>query len=391
MDSFSFSQKKRFFYKLGHCRELAETEYSFLSGDQNYLVDKDWLLGSEFIHVNLTGSLVFGGTILGLVDLTNDFSKVLTLLQENLILLKEFKPDIKKLGLYLPKIYQLEGLRLAKQIGFRKINLAQQLPNFGSWKSLKQWFLVVPLDRYWLVGKIDNYANQEFWSVLDLDLPHKNLKSGIINLKLARSLLNLTKKSVVWDPFCGQGRLIVSGLDLKQKFLASDIATNCVLETQSNYLQAKSIWSKYWKHFQLNGNFLPASLVTEVLDARILSKSKNFYTFSNLAIVTEGYLGTNFTQPPSLENIRIEFQKLFDLWNQVIAQASQLKIPELIFCLPVYLRSKESKQKVWPQFQDFLVKKTNYRLCYLHNRKLGILYSRPKSLVGHWIVKLIQT
>lgn len=387
----SFSPKKRFFYKLGHCRELAITEYSFLSGDQNYLVNKDWLLGSEFIHVNLTGSLVFGGTILGLVDLTKDFSKVLTLLQENLILLKESKPDTKKLGLYLPKIYQLEGLRLAKQIGFRKINLAQQLPNFGSWKSVKQWFLVIPLDRYWLVGKINTYANQEFWSVLDQDLPHRDLKSGIINLKLARSLLNLTKKSVIWDPFCGQGRLIVAGLDLKRKFLASDMAINCVLETQSNYLQAKPIWSKYWKHFQLSGNFLPASLVTEVLDARTLSKSRNFYASSNLAIVTEGYLGTNFTQPPSLANIRTELQKLFDLWSQVITQANQLRISELVFCLPVYLRSKDVKQKLWPQFHHLLIKKTNYNLYYLNNHKPGILYSRPKSLVGHWIVKLVQT
>mgnify|MGYP003731411763 CR=1 FL=1 len=265
------------------------------------------------------------------------------------------------------------------------------MPNFGSWKSLKQWFLVIPLNDYWLVGRVDTYANQEFWSVLDLELPHKSLKSGIINLKLARSLLNLTKKSVVWDPFCGQGRLIVAGLDLKQKFLASDIATNCILETQLNYLQAKQIWSKNWQYFHLNGNFLPAELVTEVLDARTLSKSKNFDTSSDLAIVTEGYLGTNFTQPPSLQNIQTELQKLIELWSEVIAQASQLKISELVFCLPVYLRSKESKQKVWPQFQDLLIKKTNYRLCYLCNQKPGILYSRPKSLVGHWIVKLVQT
>jgi len=42
-------------------------------------------------------------------------------LQEGLILLRESAPEAKKLGLFLPEIYQLKGLRLAKQVGLKKL------------------------------------------------------------------------------------------------------------------------------------------------------------------------------------------------------------------------------------------------------------------------------
>ena len=381
---------KPYFYKLGHCQDLAIEEYSFLTGDRSYIVDRGWLLGKVLVNTNLTGSLVFGGSVLGLVS-QNDFSKVLELLKFELLAFREANPEIKKLGVHLPKKYLSDALVLAKKSGFKKVNLAAKVPNFGSWKHVRTWFLVISFRNQWLIGKIDTYSNQELWSLLDQNLPHRNLKPGIINLKLARSLLNLSKKLTIWDPFCGQGGLLVAGLDLKQNFLASDILSSCLLQTQENFIEAKSIWQKNWKHLNFNHDFSPANLVTEILDARHLSLSKHFGFFKELAIVTEGYLGDNFTRPPKLLDAHLEFQKIRDLWSQVILQASKLRVTELIFCLPVYLQIQTTNSKpLWPKFQNELIKNTCYRFYQFTNQKSGILYNRSNSYVGHLIVKLIS-
>ena len=98
-----------------------------------------------------------------------------------------------------------------------------------------------------------------------------------------------------------------------------------------------------------------------------------------------------FTRPPKLLDAHLEFQKIRDLWSQVILQASKLRVTELIFCLPVYLQIQTTNSKpLWPKFQNELIKNTCYRFYQFTNQKSGILYNRSNSYVGHLIVKLIS-
>ncbi len=378
----------KYFYKLGHCKDLSIEEYFSLSGDANYNIDSHWLIGNLDLNVNLSGSLVFGGEIFGLVSKKDDWG-LITIIENALDFLKKENPSAKKIGLFLPKRQQPQAIEIAKKAGFKKINLANKLPNFGSWKAVKNWIIVFEFEKEFCVGKIKTFSNQEFWANLDQNLPHKDMEQGIMNLKLARSLLNLTNKQKIWDPFCGQGRLVASGIDLKKHFFVSDILPECTTQSQINFENAQKIWQWGKKYLNIESGLNPL-LNSEVLDARFLSKSRNISDFRDLAIVTEGYLGKNFQTIPTVAEVQRELSKLYEMWRQVILEVDKLKIPEVIFCLPLYLRTKENGEKwIWPKFEDKLIKQTNYSIFSFRNKKLNILYSRSDSYVGHLITKLV--
>jgi len=379
----------KYFYKLGHCKDLSIEEYFNLSRDVNYDTDSHWLIGHFDLNVNLSGSLVFGGEIFGLVSKKDDWG-LIRMIENILDLLKEENPSAKKIGLSLPKRQQSQAIiEIAKKAGFKKINLPKKLPNFGSWKATKNWIIVFEFKKEFCVGKIKTFSNQEFWANLDQNLPHKDMEQGIMNLKLARSLLNLTKKEIIWDPFCGQGRLVASGIDLKKHFFVSDILPECATQSQINFERAKKIWQWGQKYLGIESD-LDVLLNTEVLDARFLSKSQNITDFREVAIVTEGYLGKNFQIIPTVAKVQKELSKLYEMWRQVILEADKLKIPEVIFCLPLYLRTEENGEKwIWPKFEEKLIKQTSYSIFSFRNKKLNILYSRSDSYVGHLITKLV--
>jgi hypothetical protein len=108
-------------------------------------------------------------------------------------------------------------------------------------------------------------------------------------------------------------------------------------------------------------------------------------------VVTEGYLGKNFKTAPTKNEIETELETLFKIWKKTIQAADKLKIPEFIFCLPLYLRSQETGDKwIWPQFEEELIQGTGYQLHTFRNGKTNILYSREQGFVGHLIVKLVR-
>lgn len=379
-----------YFYRLGHCPDLAVEEYHQLSGDTDYQVCRGWLLGKANLPVNWTGSLVFGGQVLAKLGHLNT-----DILRRELPLVLEISKQIwttnhKKIGLVLPMAYYQLGLDLAKKIGFKKVKLTSQLPNFGSWKAVKNWVVLFEFAGQFHLGAVLWFSNQEFWAKLDTSLPHSDIQPGIMNLKLGRSLLNLTQKRRIWDPFCGQGRLLVAGFDRKDTYLATDVSIAAIQATQANWQKAEKIWNWGRKFLQVP-DCIKSRLVTAELDARHLhTVAANILgDISQLAIVTEGYLGKNFQKVPTAAEIQRELHQVLDIWSQVLRAASQLTIPEMIFCLPVYLRlAGAENQQVYPKFQERVVT-TGYKLLNFQNGRAGILYMRQRSFVGHWIVKAV--
>lgn len=380
----------KYFYKLGHCQDLAIEEYYQFSGETDFKIDSGWLLGNTHLNVNLTGSLVFNGQVLAMHDKFDEDGLVESLEQ----VLRDFQENTessgKKIGLVLPKKYQNLGLNFAKKAGFKKVNVTSKLPNFGSWKSTKNWILLFEFDNKFYFGKILSFSNQEFWSTLDLGLPQGDIEQGIMNLKLGRSLLNLTKKRHIWDPFCGQGRLVAAGFDQKDAYVATDLLETAPEQVKLNYEKAQKIWN--WGHkFLQTPVFVSPILQTAQLDARNLSEVDYdmLGKVPQLAIVTEGHLGKNFQSTPSVAEIQAELTKVFDMWKDVLRSADKLKIPEVVFCLPLYLRSKENGDKwIWPKFEDKLIVGTNYKLQKFVNGKTNILYAREQGFVGHLILKV---
>lgn len=375
-----------YFYKTGHCRPLSLAEFSALTKETTPFHDKDFIFSARRLNVERTGSLVFGGVVL--YRITDYDATKLPELHEVLadsIALGRANEKFKKLGIAGPAKYFGGMLEIAKQAGAKKVNLLKdQLPNFGHWKSTNDWLVLLPQGKDLLLGEITSYTDQQFFARLDQGLPHGDMQRGIINLKLARALLNLTERSTIWDPFCGQGRVVCAGLDLKREFFASDKDVVCLPDTKANVAFAKERFSKRVKKI---GTLRDAF----VLDAANLDRAEFFEEISNpkeLAIVTEGTLGLNVQTKLTETVAREELAKLKTLWKQVLQSAAQAGITELVFCLPWY---NFKKQKILPDFVEEISASTDYEIVSLTPHQSCILYAREKTQVGHCIYKLIRT
>lgn len=323
-----------------------------------------------------------------------------------------------------PKIFQI-----GKKAKINKLNLIDKLPNFGHFKASRSQLIILnnPLNSHFknsshfdnsvennfqnqhklailgshpfLLFEVQTFADQEYWANLDQNLTGE-MSRGLMNLKLARTLLNLSDKTTVWDPFCGSGRTMAAGL---KNFIMSDLESQCAKEVLTNFnflekqksqnspknpnliqienspktdldkkeklefqsqvktenlenLEKNSALQNLENNQTQNPPFLakiPSNnlssksklLANFTMDATILTQILTIPEFENqnwlelapsIAIITEGWLGQNFKKPPNAVEIKEQFAKLEKIWQKVLWESARLKIEEIIFCLPFY-------------------------------------------------------
>jgi tRNA G10 N-methylase Trm11 len=372
--------RSEFFYKIGHCRDLAIAEFTALTSAENSSIDTNWLLSENLLNVNKTGGLVFGGIVLGKVGKNTKISDFEKFLLELMEMENQIHMD-KKVGLSVPVKLSRNVINIAKKAGYKKINLLKdKQPNFGNWKGLKTWYIVFEFENDLCVGKIDTYFDQEFFSKMDMGFPVSDMRRGQINLKLGRSLVNLSSQKTIWDPFCGVGRITAAGLNLKSGFLNSDLDEGAIQSSVKNLEYGQKRWENILKR-KVN------VAKTAILDAKELSKNSfSSVDFSTTAIVTEGYLGTNFAKQPSLEQCKEQWQVVNRLWKSVLEESEKISIKELVFCLPFFILDG---REYLPPFLDNLLTGTGYKFVIFPNKKTYIKYSRKDSIVGHLVVKVV--
>lgn len=385
------SNSYRYFYRLGHQPHMGVEEYHALTGDvSNTFISDQWLLSNQSAEVHQSGSLVYGGEILGVWKITD----ALPILVENtLIDYIQSQPLIKKLGLGLGKFDTDRLFNRLKQLGVKKINrLANTIyPNYGHWKQTKSWFIVFTFineeGMHVALGKINAYSDQEFWQELDSGLPVGDMSRGLMNLKLARTILNLTNRQVIWDPFAGNGRVVVAGLDIKEQFYTSDIdGDQLALSVAQNVEFATRKFAQHQRRFHPDQEQKLAVLQEHIaLDARNLTQASfvSEFDLSRTAIVTEGYLGKNFQYSPNAKEIDNELVYQRELWTSVLDAAQHVGIQEIVGCVPFY-----PGQNIIPEFIQEIATGKKYTIIHFHNTPY-LLYSRPKSNVGHCIFRLL--
>lgn len=409
----------RFFYKHGHNLQLSINEFEFLTDTKVTNSNDQFFLSDKYLPANQTGSIVYVGEVLGEFD-KNEEAKVLTAIdlelkniqnsttgyitypemklaslasvtvadaRENLPTFDigenpsqpqtiefEISYNHKKIGFVLPQDILNKAIKLGKQNGFGKVSSAGFTTgvNFGNWKQTTNWIVSFVFEGKLILGKIISFANQEFWSDLDTYLPHLDMKRGVINLKLARSLLNLTQAKNIVDPFAGLGRILVAGLDLKDSFIASDI-DDLTTEIQENYNKGVRSWTR-------NYNMLQTRVGKSV-------EYKSKAGKNTVAIVTEGYLGNNFKTEPSEQEMYKVWSHLEDLWVKHIDLAKTNNISEIVFCLPFY---KTSKGITLPEkLIERIKSQDGVKVVKFANDKEFILYSRQNTITGHLIMKIV--
>lgn len=407
----------KYFYRLGHQESvsLAEAAYLGLKIEYNY---QNWMFSNQKISLEKTGSLVFSGTVEKMwatnYRLTEEeFYKVL---EEAIMNFQKTNPT-KIAGLVVPFKWQKKCLLLAKKAGLKKVNIQTipTIPNYGHWKQAKVWWILVQEQGHIWLGRIEQMANQEFWSNLDMKLPKGDMARGIINMKFARTLLNLTTQKIIWDPFAGHGRLVLAGLDLKDKFYASDINEEKLNdEITENYDFALKMYNQEFlrtarishsksdstKTFDeenitppLLGSLekvfrLDAKFISSVADKKALTFQDGLSAenFKEMAIVTEGYLGFNFKGQPLPIQTKTEWENIEKIWQSLLAGAGKLGIAEVIGCVPFY---QIDNKKVLPPFVSKLEGIGGYKLEFLDEKRPYLEYARPQAHVGHLVVKFV--
>ena len=362
----------KYFYLLGHCPDLSEAEYLRVTGDTNYERLGDYLISDTIIDVNLTGSLVMSGEIIGTSQ------KPAELIEQIEVYLSENK--VREIGLNINQISKNQLYEVVKNF-CKRVNIINIIPNFGHWKSTNNWLITIFTNKSLYLVRLNSYSDQGFWNTLDTSIPCLDMSRGIINLKLGRSLLNLTKSQTIWDPFVGQGRIPIAGVDIKSKFLSSDMDESVMKDLEKNYKFANHFWSRQ----RLN------KIVTEkiaeieppfVCDVTEFNNSQNLY-LTEVSIATEGFLGKNFKSQPDERDVKMQSKVVSEMWIKFFENIKDSPIIELVGCLPFY-----------PNFElpnyDFLTKLEGFEQVELLPGMKFIEYSRAKTFVGHLIFKVVR-
>jgi hypothetical protein len=291
---------------------------------------------------------------------------------------------IKKIGIAIACKMPGKHIQYFKQFNFKKINIVHKAPTHGNLKHTRHWLLVFKFQGLFYVGKITEYANQQFWSDLDMGMPVQDMDRGMINLKLGRCLLNLRddRSSTVWDPLGGVGRNLVAGLDLINRFWISDLDSKCESQAKQNLDFAKDFYSQKNIHIESDLQGIFTHNITHRLPANLEQK---IGSETNLSVVTEGYLGHNLAKNYTSKIFQTQLVEIETMWNQALRYWQELKIAEVIFCLPQLL--KNNHQNIKPDLSKILAG-TRYLNTDLLDGGKDIVYSRKTTVIGHRVIKL---
>jgi hypothetical protein len=370
-----------YIYRLGHCAELARAELSSLSVPLKYYSPR-FAFSPQKQDVNVTGSVVFRAQHL------HSFPRGVTL-DELVAAVDTYlaAEPTKKIGICAPRLFHSPLMSLAKKQGVKKINCIDKTePNFGDYKQSKKWLFLYQYQEATHLGIIDQFANQEFWAELDMKMPHRDMKRGIVNLKLARSLYNLAGRPKKWyDPFVGQGRMITATRDGTEYFYGSDRDETAISDAQENNDFSERFWHQ-------KGRFItetpPAPLHCELFVHDVTSPIQAEVQVDS--IVSEGYLGKTFAYTPHIGEIKYELHHLQELWKTALIQWHTQKISSIVCCWPYYPKNMELGISDY----ENMIRKTiadsgcPYELSPLLSGQYTIGYSREHSNTGHLIFKL---
>jgi hypothetical protein len=332
-----------FAYKIGHNQDLSLAEYTALTHDTEYKLFGGFIYCNKNLELNKVGSLVYK-------------AKVLKELPETLP---------KKMG-FVNMDSDKNVIGMLKERGAKKILLQNKYPNAGHFKYVKNWFIHKKLENKSIYLEILEHQDADNWTKLDMDLPEKDMKRGIINLKLALSMYNLIQDKTpnVCDPFAGLGRNAVAIWDLDKNFYLSDLDEKCIPQIKKNL---------DWLQQKVESNSKVVEI--KVLNAQDLQAP----TSEDFVICTEGYLTPVLNDAIHLMEANQRLDQVTSFWDKTLTNWAKIEnLKEIVFCLPYYLLGVK---KMFIHPQEIIP----YGFELVED---PIFYDRAKSKVGHQIIHL---
>lgn len=193
----------KYFAFAGHESTLTEAEFIKHNIDytiENYQDYKVFFIDKN-VNCNNFGSVIFSGKVLKTIeDREISINTLFDTIKENIEskIVNVFSSFNTKID-----IKEIKQGTKAKSVNIR----SNQFPNHGHLKSADNFIISKTKSGEVYLLKITSYTDQNLYKFIDENLPNNDLKKGIINLKLAKSLLNLANNSTYLDPFAGYGRV----------------------------------------------------------------------------------------------------------------------------------------------------------------------------------------
>ncbi len=239
----------------------------------------------------------------------------------------------KKLGNNIKKGFKEYGISsrfVSPRRGENELNAAQIKHNDVLEKGFELCVLSNGIEEVYgstlAVQNIDEFVKR------DLERPHSDTEMGMLPPKLARMLVNFTSltNGIIWDPFCGSGTIPMEAAVLGFNFLASDIDSNAVYNTEENIRwldEEEIIQDIFYEAFKLD---------VKQPDHEIVKKLSN----SDIsAIVCEPYMGVPQKREVSTEmaeKLLNDVKSLYNALFELIDKKIEKRGIKLVLIIPSY-------------------------------------------------------
>ncbi len=179
---------------------------------------------------------------------------------------------------------------------------------------------VIQAANYLVLAKTVAVQDIDQWTVRDRMKPYADRKKGMLPPKVARMMVNLAvgphpdKDSVLLDPFCGTGTILLEGLERQIRVIGSDLDAEATAGARGNI---------EWYREQIIETIPEATVLNQDATQLVLPKNQKIQY-----LVTEPFLGKPRPQPEQLPNIFKGIEKLylgaFKQWRNVLAPGAKI-------------------------------------------------------------------
>lgn len=282
----------------------------------------------------------------------------------------------------------IENIQSKKEILDKKntieINLLRQKDEKGN-----------ATDTY-LISTLVASQDIESYSKRDYDRPHRDTMNGMLPPKLSQILINLSLSktvekephpdTLIIDPFCGSGGLLLEALLMGYSVQGSDINPKMITQSKNNI---KWLIEKF--HLSKKADIK----IFEHDATQRFPKAKR-----HALITTEGYLGEAMNRFPDPETIQKNFSHIKQLYTGFFKNLTQMHDSVTVaICIPNYVRTNKKTGRKEVREPKGLIEKitalgftqspllTN-KMSLIHHRGplTSFLYARPEQVVGRNIL-----
>ncbi len=247
-------------------------------------------------------------------------------------------------------------------------------------------------------------AAQDFrlYAERDYNKPYRDNQAGMLPPKLAQIMIGLGEgmcknvaTSLLYDPFCGSGTILMESLLCRINCIGSDIRQETVFGAQEN-----CEWIQ--KNFEHTQHY---TFKTFHQDVTSMNPEEILKQYNPSMVVSESFLGPYFKKKPTIAETRQVQQNLGDLYKKAIQKFAQLHVP-IVFAIAAHRNGatdyvfneqiiegiKSSGLKFTPLLPNWILKRFTPEQALTKGYCLDrhtLIYDREDALVGREIFVLM--